>query len=172
MTDKRYRVREHISKETITDKTISIYYTIEKLKKRYFNLFGPDVWVTLKETSINDAYDYIYTYKKWNDLNKVKLECERLNNNLPTSYTETSIIDNNKLFEKKVSNPITVDEEELFEILTRTYISIKEDYDEFEADCDRELLEKIHKFMGKNYLVRYNNFRLQQDGGSYFTDSK
>lgn len=86
-----------------------------------------------------------------------------MNKNLPASHIETSIIDDNKTSEKKVSNPITVDEEELFEILTRTYISIKEDYNEFNADCDRDLLEKIHKFMGKNYLIRYNNFRLQQE---------
>ena len=170
MTDKRYRIREHISTATVTNKKIDVYYTIEKRVKRYFNLFGPEEWITL--TKVTGCYDDFIEDVKYFNLDDAKIECERLNNNLPASYIETSIIDDNKLSEKKISNPITVDEEELFEILTRTYISIKEDYNEFKADCDRELLEKIHKFMGKNYLVRYNNFRLQQDGGSYFTDSK
>jgi hypothetical protein len=168
MIDKRYRIREHISTATITNKIISKHYTIERRVKRYFNLFGPEEWTTLTTTGYEgEIIDITYS-----NLDDAKIECERLNKNLPAAHIETSIIDDNKISEKKISNPITVDEEELFEILTRTYISIKEDYNEFNADCDRELLDKIHKFMGKNYLVRYNNFRLQQDGGSYFTDSK
>lgn len=168
MTDKRYRVREHVSTATVTNKIISKYYTIEKRGKRYFNLFGPEEWTTLTIT----GYDGETIDTTYSNLDDAKIECERLNNNLPAAQIETSIIDDNKISEKKVSNPIIVDEEELFEILTRTYVSIKEDYNEFNADCDRELLEKIHKFMNKNYLVRYNNFRLQQDGGNYFTNSK
>lgn len=90
MSEKKYRIREHLSQKTLVNETPTVYYTIEKRKKRYFDLFGPYEWETLtKYWGTDDYIDDI----KWVDLKEVKLACERLNQNLPEIKKWTRLIE-------------------------------------------------------------------------------
>lgn len=88
MSEKKYRIREHFSQKSLTDEPPSVYYTIEQRKKRYFDLFGPYEWETLTK----HCYEYIDNIT-WTNLEEVKLECKRLNLNLPETNRWTRLLD-------------------------------------------------------------------------------
>lgn len=90
MSEKKYRIREHLSQKTLVNETPTVYYTIEKRKKRYFDLFGPYEWETLWE---NSGYDDNFVEITWTDLEQVKLACKRLNQNLPEIKKWTRLLD-------------------------------------------------------------------------------
>lgn len=92
----RYRVKKNIIRETITEREIETYYTIEKCRKKYF-IFGPDIWVDYCEmykSFINwEDYIYINRIRVFTNLEHANITCKRLNEGLFTTYNDSVIME-------------------------------------------------------------------------------
>ena len=88
MSENKYRIREHLSQKTLVNETPTVYYTIEKRKKRYFDLFGPYEWETTGYYREGCWFDYT-----WSSSEEVKLACKRLNQDLPEVKRWTRLIE-------------------------------------------------------------------------------
>lgn len=91
----RYRVKKNVIRETVTEREINTYYTIEKYRKKYF-IFGPYIWVDYCEmykSFINwEDYVYINRIRTFKNLESANIACERLNENLSEFYNDSVII--------------------------------------------------------------------------------
>ena len=92
----RYRVKKNVIRETITEREIETYYTIEKCRKKYF-IFGPDIWVDYceKHKKYIDWGEYIWVneIKIFYNSKEAFLFCKRLNEGLSTTYNDSVIME-------------------------------------------------------------------------------
>lgn len=91
-----YRVKKNVIRETVTEREIGTYYSLEKYRKKYF-IFGPYIWVDYYErykSFINwEDYVYINQIRTFINLESANIACERLNNNLPKTYNDSVIME-------------------------------------------------------------------------------
>lgn len=83
-----YKVKKNIIREKATDRVVSIYYSVVRLERYFFDLIGPYVW---KEYTSWDywAESYHIKYHHYSDSYDALMLKERLNSDLFRVKIET-----------------------------------------------------------------------------------
>lgn len=82
-----YRVCEHLVQKTLSDNPPWVHYTIQRRTRRWFGLFGPEVWVTLSYEQMGCEF-----ISSWDNKQEVLKECRRLNEGLPRIQTSSRVV--------------------------------------------------------------------------------